>query len=129
MATTTTIKTLSGMNVALGLWMVMAPFVFGLGTAATYSAVIVGLIIASLGSYNFKRASDGDAASKGASWTNVFAGAWILTAPFALGAASSAMANDLVVGSLVVVFAGYNALKGATLERSTHGGQSSEQTS
>lgn len=128
MAKTSTVKTLAGMNALLGLWLVLAPFVFGLGTAATWSAVITGLVIASLGAYNYKRASDGDGASKGAAWTNVFAGAWVLTAPFALGAASSAMANGLVVGSFVVVFAGYNAIKGTTLERASSGGHGSGQT-
>lgn len=116
MATTSTIKALAGLNAVIGLWLVAAPFVLGLGTAATWSAVITGLVIAGLGSYNYKRASDGEPASGAASWTNVLAGVWVLSAPFALGAASSAIANDLVVGSLVVVFAGYNAIKGTTVE-------------
>lgn len=128
MAKTSTVKTLAGMNALLGLWLVLAPLVFGLGTAATWIAVIIGLVIASLGSYNYKRASDGQGASGAAAWTNVLAGVWVMIAPFALGAASSAMANDLVVGSLVVVFAGYNAIKGTTLDRAEAGGHGSGQT-
>lgn len=127
MAKPSTIKMLAGMNGALGLWLASAPVVFGLGTAATWNAVITGLVIASLGAYNYKRASDGEAASAIAAWTNLLAGAWVIAASFTLGAGEVAMGNDLVVGPLVVVFAGYNAIKGTTLDRSSASGHGSGQ--
>jgi hypothetical protein len=36
----------------LGLWVIAAPFVFGVGTAAMWNDVIVGAIVASFAGYN-----------------------------------------------------------------------------
>ncbi|MDF9748151.1 SPW repeat protein [Natrinema salsiterrestre] len=40
------------LNVLLGLWLIIAPFVFGVGGALLWSDVIVGVSVASLASYN-----------------------------------------------------------------------------
>lgn len=41
-------------------------------------------------------------------WVNVAAGAWLILSPFVLGYADAgaALANDVVVGALIVVLAG-----------------------
>ena len=36
----------------LGLWVIAAPFVFGVGTAATWNDVVVGAVVASFGGYD-----------------------------------------------------------------------------
>jgi uncharacterized membrane protein len=36
----------------LGFWVIAAPFVFGVGTAAMWNDVIVGAVVASFGGYN-----------------------------------------------------------------------------
>lgn len=49
----------SGLAALLGLWMIVTPFVYaGVGTAATWSGVISGIVVAVLSGYNAYRANE-----------------------------------------------------------------------
>lgn len=48
----TTTKWFAGLNALLGLWLIVAPFVFQPGTAALWNDVVVGALIALFGGYN-----------------------------------------------------------------------------
>lgn len=42
----------AGVNVLLGLWVIVAPFLFNPGTTALWNDVIVGALVALFGAYN-----------------------------------------------------------------------------
>lgn len=94
----------SGTNALLGIWLVIAPFTLMYGVAtATWNDVILGLVIATLAAIRLFGAFGASALS----WTNVFLGAWLVAAPFALGyvALTAALWNDILVGLTVMVLA------------------------
>ncbi|MBI1891678.1 MAG: NAD-dependent epimerase/dehydratase family protein [Burkholderiales bacterium] len=108
-------------NIALGLWLISSPFVFGLAqnwmqpgelmtptgrglaysdTWMTMSEVITGALIVWFGLLSLSR----DAGW--ARWTTAALGLWLLFAPLLFWTSSAAAyANDTLVGALVIVFA------------------------
>jgi hypothetical protein len=107
---------ISWVNVALGLWLVIAglllPHVSG---ASVTEDVIAGSIVA-LASLWAARAFR-PTVSLVASWTVTLTGIWILAAPFVLGYehARIAVINQVVVGLAVAVLAGTNTRHKAAL--------------
>lgn len=93
----------------LGLWLIAAPFVLGVTGSSLWNAVIVGVIIASLGGYNWYQISQGNPLSKGSAGTNAVLGAWLIAAPFVFAAGSAMMWNNVIAGLLVLGFGWYNA--------------------
>jgi len=87
------------MNVALGIWLLIAPAVLGYVDAyAVNNDRLLGILIAA-------SAIAGLWAPK-ARFVNVVLGAWLIIAPFVLGYfGGNAVANDIVVGVAVAVFA------------------------
>ncbi|OIB57345.1 SPW repeat protein [Natrialba sp. SSL1] len=47
----------AGANTLLGLWLVIAPFLFGIDGVQRWNVVIVGVLVSSLAGYNFYIAS------------------------------------------------------------------------
>lgn len=108
-------------NIALGLWLISSPFVFGLtqnwmqagelmgptgrglaysSTWMTMSEVITGALIVWFGLLSLSR----DAGW--ARWTTAALGLWLLFAPLLFWTPSAAAyANDTLAGALVIVFA------------------------
>ena len=97
-------KAMSGWNIAFGIWLVIAPFVLGYAglAAALREDVAMGLVV-----IIFAIIGASIAAERWSRIVNLFAGIWILIAPFALHyvAATSALANDIILGALVIIFA------------------------
>jgi hypothetical protein len=91
-------------NVVLGAYLFFVPFFVAANAASAWNAYIVGILILCVALYALAQPD-----SKGAEWTNVVLGAWMIIAPFVLGSASLAGAmatNAYVVGVLAIVFAG-----------------------
>lgn len=108
-------------NVALGLWLISSPFIFGLAeswmvpedpvspshrglslsaTWMTASDVITGLLIVIFGLLSISRDYGW------ARWSTALLGIWLLFAPLAFWTSSAAAyANDTLVGGLVILFA------------------------
>lgn len=92
-----------GVNLVLGLWLIIAPFTMqhSLAGSAAYNAYIAGLLIAavSLGALT--------AFQMWEEWANLILGFWLLISPWTLGFTSSTAAtwNQAIVGLLVIVFA------------------------
>lgn len=105
-----TVKGVSGINIAAGLWLIAAPFVLAYTdvTAAMWNAILVGLAVLTLA---WVRVAN-PLKYEGLSWTNVVLGIWLLIAPFALGysATTAAMWNDIVVGLIVAGLGTWSAL-------------------
>lgn len=103
-----TTKWFAGLNALFGLWLIAVPFVISVPNAAMWNAVIVGGLVATLGGYNYYLTTQGREVSVGAATTNAILGLWVIFAPFALHVGTTALWNDVVVGSLIALFAGYN---------------------
>jgi len=105
-------KTLSWLVVLAGIWEVVASFVLGyMGTtAALWNAVIVGAVLIVLGAW--AALSDQEGWDRTLDWVNAVAGLWLIAAPFVLGYTGTAVAlwNDVIVGVVVVVLAGWAAV-------------------
>lgn len=114
----------SGINVVLGLWLVIAPFLLGYSglTAALWNDVLIGALIAILAGIRTAKPLQ----QEGISWTNVVLGAWLIVAPFVLGygaaqaesAARVAQSNDIIVGLVVVVLASWSGIASKAGKRS-----------
>ncbi|SMF27794.1 SPW repeat-containing protein [Tistlia consotensis] len=98
-------------NLVLGLWVVVSPWAVaqaiasaeGVGAAAMWDDYLVGIAVALLAAaalVAFQPWED---------WLNLALGCWLLVSPWVLGFSSSAalMWNAVVVGALIVVFAGW----------------------
>lgn len=84
-------------NIALGVWLMLAPWVLGYDFAiARTNDIWVGILVA--------LAALVALAWQPARWANTALGAWLIIAPFALGYAAwdAAAINDVVVGAVVL---------------------------
>ncbi|OGB30232.1 MAG: DNA polymerase III subunit epsilon [Burkholderiales bacterium RIFCSPLOWO2_12_FULL_61_40] len=90
-------------NVALGVWLMCAPFTFGLTDTDTWtvaSDVIAGALIVVLGLLSLSLGAGW------ARWSVATLGVWLLFAPLLFWTPSAAAyANDTLVGSLAIIFA------------------------
>lgn len=105
-----TVKGVSGTNLAAGLWLIAAPFVLAYTgvTAAIWNDILVGLAVLILAWIRVAKPLE----HEGASWTNVVLGLWLLIAPVSLGytATSAALWNDVIVGLFVAGLGTWSAL-------------------
>lgn len=100
------IKGASSVNLILGLWLIAAPFVLAFTSSALVNDVVCGIAIVILAGLRIYRPT---LATKPASWVNLAIGAWLVVAPFVLDYLSGPAAwNDIVVGILVLMFAGWS---------------------
>jgi len=95
----------SSINILLGLWLIIAPFVLGYANlaAAQSNDIIVGIIVAIVAAIR----SFGAYAARGWSWINILCGIWLLIAPFVLGYsnAPTPLWNDIILGIIIAVLA------------------------
>jgi hypothetical protein len=97
----------TGLNIVLGIWLVIAGFAFAGGPQALWNDVIVGILVIIFGS---SRVSLG-ASGRGASWVNFVLGIWLVIAPWALGYTSAASRwNDFSVGWVVLILAAISGM-------------------
>jgi SPW repeat-containing protein len=93
-------RTVAGLNVLAGIWLIIAPFVLGYGDGDPYwNDIVFGAIVAVLG------ASRGFVApwARWISAINVLIGAWIFASAFWLDDTGRAAWNDVIVGAIVFV--------------------------
>lgn len=107
-----TVKTLSWLVVVLGVWEVLAPFILGYSSTASalWDAIILGVALIVLAGW--AALSNQGATVKALAWINVVLGVWLIIAPFIIryNTVAAAMWNDIIVGIVVVVLAGWAAL-------------------
>ena len=86
----------SGINVALGIWLIISPFVLGFEAhqAAKWNDIAVGIAV-------------GLVALQAWSAVNVALGVWLIIAPFVLGFANlpTLLWNSVILGALVGIVA------------------------
>lgn len=107
----TTVKTFSGIDVLLGIWLVIAPFALGYSAigSALWNDIIFGAVIVLLAGM---RAAGEGYRQAWPSWANVIIGLWLIAAPFVLGYSliTQALWNDVIIGIAVAILAVISAL-------------------
>jgi hypothetical protein len=111
-----TAKTLTWWLVGLGIWQIVAAFVFGywVSPLALWNAVIAGVLVVALALLANRR--ENARYDEGLDWAIATVGLWLLIAPFAMAyntLVPLAGWNDPIVGVLVMVL----ALRSATVLR------------
>jgi hypothetical protein len=105
------VSTASGLDVLAGIWLLISPFVLAfhrLSGIATSNDVVLGIIIGLLA---LGRLSS-PVRSAWMSWINVVLGIWVLISPWVLGFGNvqSAVTNNVIMGIIVIILAGWSAL-------------------
>ena len=125
----TQVRWASGLNIAAGAWLILAPFalMYSDVTAAVWNDVLVGIAVLAFASYRTARPASGI----GVSWTNAVLGGWLVLAPFALAYSdvTTAISNDIVVGVIVLSLAIWSAVGGGRLRSSSMGSPHEEMES
>jgi SPW repeat-containing protein len=99
-------RTASGINILLGVWLLVSPWVFGykaVGAAAICNSVIVGALIASLAASRCLSPRS----RTGLSWVNVLLALWTMISPLVYGytANRGALVDNMVLGVAIAAFA------------------------
>jgi hypothetical protein len=104
------VQTASGLDVLAGIWLIISPFIIGYGalSGATTNDVILGIVIGILAAIRFFGAYE----AAFISWINVILGIWVLISPWVLGYSTNngALANNIVMGIIVIILAAWSAL-------------------
>lgn len=107
-------------NVLLGLWLIVEAFWFELPVANFWNDLIIGVAVVVLAGYNYYRVSDDDPLSVGGASLVALLGLWMIVAPFVFEVPTeAAFWNDVVVGALVALIAGYSAYEARDVEAAT----------
>jgi hypothetical protein len=97
----------SWLNIVLGIWVIISPFVvqFARLPAAMWNNVIVGIVIAVLAIIRTSAPRQ-----TGWSWVNVILGIWMIISPFVLGVMTTALFwNNIILGIVIALIAWGNA--------------------
>lgn len=110
----------SGLNLLLGLWLVIAPWALDYSSQnnAVWNQVVIGIAIAVIALVRVMAPVQ----TASWSWVNAVLGAWLIIAPFVLayndtGRETTILWNDVIVGVLVLGLAVWSALAGSRAQR------------
>jgi hypothetical protein len=106
------VRVLSSVNVLLGLWLIVFPWIVGApGPNVATSGIAAGVLTLLFAVLRFARKH-----STGMSWANVLIGAWTMMTPWAFGENSADIRtfNYVVVGLLIVAMEAYSLTSSAT---------------
>ncbi len=96
----------STLNLIAGIWLVIAPFVFGYSTVAMMNdSVITGIVVAILAVVGLTIASE-----TWSRWLNLIAGIWLIVSAAIYRAAESPALiwNAIIMGVLVIAFSAWS---------------------
>jgi hypothetical protein len=101
-----TIQSLSGINVILGIWLIITPYIFSYTTgAAKWNQTILGIVVLVLAALRLTAMR-----RQWISFLNGLAAIWLVIAPFILTYDRSvAYWNEVIVGIIVGVLAFWNS--------------------
>lgn len=97
------IRWMSGLNIILGIWVLVSPWVLNFSTSTSkVNSVIFGVLIILLGVIR-------EAAPKTnwSSWINFLVGIWLVVSPFMLQINSTAAYWNLIVFGVIVAVSSY----------------------
>ncbi len=100
-----TTRWISGVNLLLGVWLVVAPFVMGLTSTSSYwNEIVVGVIILALALYRMSAVS-----ATWTGWVTLVAGLWLIASPYMFSPGESAAYTNAVIAGIVAVVLGLGA--------------------
>jgi hypothetical protein len=100
-------RTASGVNILLGIWLVLSPWVFGYsGTPAVMNSVIVGALIAVLAASRLASLRD----SAPVSGVNLVLALWTIASPWVYGYATNvgAVRDNVLLGVAIATLASWS---------------------
>jgi hypothetical protein len=101
--TPTQARSASGINLLIGLWLIISPFALQMTQRGTWNNVIFGIVIAALAATRVTRPS---MATQPASLINGAVGVWVLISAFLLEfELRDAVWNNVIAGALVLILA------------------------
>ena len=89
----------SWVNVLLGIWVIISPFVFGMNVKGIWNNVTVGALVGILAILRWSMRQPGW------SWVNLMLGAWLVISPFVRFLGIAAMWNNVAVGIVIAALA------------------------
>ena len=106
------VKTASGINVLIALWLFVSPFLMGFaGTAFATNLYIVAAIIGILALIRFFATSSDTA---WLSWINIILGLWLFISPFIFGFIATAITwNVILFGIAIAALASWSSASSA----------------
>lgn len=104
------VKTASGINVILGLWFLISPWVYGytaMHAGSVWNNIIVGIIIAILAAIRFFSPYS----ATWLSWLNALLGVWVVISPWIYGYSANGGRtwNSVILGIIVIVLSIWSA--------------------
>lgn len=92
---------LSGINVILGAWLIISPYILNYSLGATANQTIFGVIILLLATVHYSTPR-----LNWPSWLNGISGVWMVIAPFILGYATTVSYwNEVIIGAILAILA------------------------
>jgi len=112
-------KWVSALLALLGVWMIAQAFLVDLVAAQLWNDVIVGFLLAAIGTYNYSRRADERAGNLAAAAVAVLLGLWLIAAPFLFGdqlpftgtVTDVGAWNDIIVGLAALGIGAFSAYK------------------
>lgn len=109
----------AGINGALGGWLMATPFIYGVPGVSRWSDMLVGFTVALVAGCNYTRAGKSQPASTTGAGLITVCGFWLIVKPFVFGLEGAVLWHDVVWGTIVASFGGYNAYVAALTEQPT----------
>lgn len=109
-------RTASGINILLGIWLIMSPWVFDYsGSPAVVSSVFVGAVIALLAAVRLASLYN----TMGLSGVNLLLALWTIASPWVFGYAANvgARIDNVILGILIATLAVWSASATVAVER------------
>src|SRR5262249_4669163 len=90
----------SWVNIVLGIWVIISPFVLGIPTPkGIWNNIVIGAMVGILAIIRWRMHQPGW------SWLNLILGIWLVISPFVLFLSGAAMWNNVILGIIVAAFA------------------------
>ena len=94
---------------AVGVWVIISPVIYDVGTATLWNNVIVGGVVLLGGAYNYYRLSNDIPLSVGVASLVTLLGIWLIVSTALLEMVQGAFWSTVVSGLIIVGLSGYNA--------------------
>lgn len=86
-------------NLILGMWLIVSPFIFSYTSGAVMNSVLLGILVIALAIVHLSMADQ-----MWVSWSIGIAGLWLILAPFILGFTEPAVLwNEIIVGIAIAI--------------------------
>lgn len=101
----TTSRWLSGVNLLLGVWLVLAPFILGITSRNAYwNEIVIGIVILVLALYRMSAPS-----ATWTGWVSLIAGLWLIASPYMFNPVESSAYTNAVISGIIAVVLGLGA--------------------